>query len=122
MAAAGNITGTDGRAGALTVFAMALIVMAVLVTFPALVPGGPNNMRTSEIVNGGAVAMLILSLALGVKLHRAIVPMAAAAGLSVVWIFMELRCRELGLGSQAGSMLLVRWIMSLASGYWLAVL
>ena len=96
--------------------------MAPLVTLPVMIPGLGNGARATELVNFAALAALLASLVLRLSLHRAVGALLIAVALSTFWIFDEISALSLHLGSVQSRMILVRWLMSVPTAYWLIVL
>ncbi|TCZ63630.1 O-antigen ligase family protein [Roseicella aquatilis] len=110
------------RATAQPLVQAALLVLAVMVTFPPPIPGAPAGMRPTEILSLVSNAALLLALLSGASLHRAAIPLGIAALLSILWIIAEVISMSLMTASGPAHFALVRWVMGLATGYWLAVL
>lgn len=121
--ASGAQVGAPQPSRLLTGVLMALLmVMAIFVTFPMQIPGGPSGLRGTEFVGLAANLALILALLSGAALHRAVLPIAVAGLLTIPWIVAEIASLSTMAANSPARFALVRWVMGLATGYWLAVL
>ncbi|RYJ02353.1 MAG: hypothetical protein EON47_07780 [Acetobacteraceae bacterium] len=94
----------------------------MLVAFPALLPGAPGGVRTSELAAVLALTGLGMSALWGQLPPPGPRPAGIAFLLCLPWIGAELVATTMQDYDRPAQMMLVRWVMSLASGYALAAL
>lgn len=111
-----------GRGTTQVAIKLVVLLLAAMVTCPLQLPGGVAGLRTTEFVNIAASAALVLALLSGSAVHRAAVPLSIAALLTIPWIWAEFISISMMVGSSPPRYALARWILGLATAYWIVVL
>jgi hypothetical protein len=94
----------------------------ICIGYPGLLQQGVEGLRYSEVVNAAALVALVVALLGRMPISRTIVTLLFVLLLTSFWIFDEIQDAALQVGSSKARMILIRWLMSFATAYWLAVL